>query len=370
MKNLFKGVYKGKKALVTGHTGFKGSWLCVWLKELGANVIGYSLEPPSVPNNFEVCNLKSKITHVHGDIGDLKHLQEVFKDNNPEIVFHLAAQPLVRLAYDEPKLTFDTNVGGTINILEAARRTRSVRAFINVTSDKCYENKEWIYGYRENDPVGGYDPYSSSKGCAELITTSYRRSFFHPEDYGGKHNILLASARSGNVIGGGDWGVDRLVPDIVRAITDNKKLFVRNPEATRPWQHVLEPLAGYLLLGQNLLEGKTEFADAWNFGPDKESHIAVKALVEGIKTRWDRFDYVIDADSDNPHEAKLLKLDCSKAHTLLQWRPVWDFEKILDVTVRWYREHYENGKVRTLKDLELYVNDAGKNNIDWTNQFI
>ena len=357
MHKAFKGLYKGKKVLVTGHTGFKGSWICIWLRELGAEVIGYSLEPHTNPNHFELLNLD--IISIIGDIRDRDKLNGVFKTYKPEIVFHLAAQPLVRYSYINPIETFETNVMGTVNVFEACRTSESVKAIVNITSDKCYENREWVWGYRENDPMGGYDPYSSSKGCAELVTNSYRRSFFNPEDYGKKHNILLASARAGNVIGGGDWSEDRLIPDIVRAISTNEKLYIRNPKATRPWQHVLEPLSGYLILGQKVLEGKTEFADAWNFGPGEESHIDVEMVVKSVRERWGRFEYDINTNLDNPHESKLLKLDCSKAHTLLKWKPIWDFDKALDVTVRWYREYYENGKIFSLQDLEEYNNDAG-----------
>ena len=280
---MFRGVYKGKKVLVTGHTGFKGSWLSLWLIKLGAKVIGYALEPPTNSNHFELLNLD--MVSIIGDIRDRDRLNAIFKKYKPEVVFHLAAQPLVRYSYINPVETFETNVMGTINVFEACRITESVKAIVNITSDKCYENKEWIWGYRESDPLGGYDPYSASKGCAELVTSSYRKSFFNPEDYSKKHNTLLASARSGNVIGGGDWGKDRLIPDIVRAISKNEKLYIRNPKATRPWQHVLEPLSGYLFLGQMLLEGKTEFADAWNFGPNEGCHTDVETVVKKIKRR-------------------------------------------------------------------------------------
>jgi len=367
MKDTFNRVYRGKKVLVTGHTGFKGSWLSLWLIKLGAEVIGYSLDPPTKPSHFELLNLD--MVSIIGDIRDRDNLNTTFKTYKPDIVFHLAAQPLVRYSYINPVETFETNVIGTINVFEACKNTESVRAIVNITSDKCYENKEWIWGYRENDPMGGHDPYSASKGCAELVTSSYRRSFFTPDDYGKKHNILLASVRSGNVIGGGDWGEDRLIPDVVKAISKNEKLYIRNPKATRPWQHVLEPLSGYLMLGQKLLEGRKDFADAWNFGPNEESHINVETVVKSMKERWDRFEYEIDTES-NPHEAKLLKLDCSKAHTLLCWKPVWDFEKSLDVTVRWYKEYYGDGRIYSLKDLEEYINSAEVKNIEWTGKLI
>jgi len=303
-----------------------------------------------------------------GDIRDRDKLNTTFKTYKPDIIFHLAAQPLVRYSYINPVETFETNVLGTINVFEACKNTETVKAIVNITSDKCYENREWVWGYRENDPMGGYDPYSASKGCAELVTTSYRMSFFNPEDYGKKHNILLASARSGNVIGGGDWGEDRLIPDIVRAISKNEKLYIRNPKATRPWQHVLEPLSGYLMLGQKLLEGREEFAEAWNFGPKEESHIEVETVVKDIKKIWNRFEYVIDTNSKNLHEAKLLKLDCSKAHTMLQWSSVWNFEKALEGTVRWHRKYLENREIDSMKDIEKYIKDAQMKNVVWTDR--
>jgi CDP-glucose 4,6-dehydratase len=364
MNKAFNDVYGEKRVLVTGHTGFKGSWLSLWLIKLGAKVIGYALEPPTKLSHFELLNLD--MVSIIGDIRDRNKLNATFKEYKPDIVFHLAAQPLVRYSYLNPVETFETNVMGTINVFEACKNTETVRAILNITSDKCYENKEWVWGYKENDPMGGYDPYSASKGCAELVTSSYRRSFFNPDDYGKNHNILIASVRSGNVIGGGDWSKDRLIPDIVRAISKNEKLYIRNPKATRPWQHVLEPLSGYLMLGQKLLEGRKEFADAWNFGPDEEGHINVETIVKSIKERWDRFEYEIDTESDNPHEARLLKLDCSKAHTLLRWKPVWGFKKALDVTVRWYKEYYENVKIYSLEDLEEYINHDEMKNIEWT----
>jgi CDP-glucose 4,6-dehydratase len=314
--------------------------------------------------------LNLDIVSIIGDIRDRDKLHAVFKRYEPEIVFHLAAQPLVRYSYINPVETFETNVMGTINVFEACKNTETVRAIVNVTSDKCYENREWVWGYKENDPMGGYDPYSASKGCAELVTSSYRRSFFNLDDYGRKHNILLASARSGNVIGGGDWGEDRLVPDILRAISKSETLSIRNPKSTRPWQYVLEPSSGYLMLGQKLLEGRKEFADAWNFGPDEEGHINVETVVKGIKKRWDVFEYEVNTNPDNAHEAKLLKLDCSKAHTHLCWKPVWDFKKTLAMTVRWYREYYENGKINSLRDLEEYIGSAEMKNIEWTGKFI
>jgi CDP-glucose 4,6-dehydratase len=400
---MFGYVYKDRKVLVTGHTGFKGSWLCLWLKHLGADVIGYSLPPPTNPNHFDLLTNDhsdaSSPLHpfisIIGDIRDGEKLKEVFQTYKPEIVFHLAAQPLVRYSYKNPVETFETNVMGTINVFEACRHNESVRAIVNITSDKCYENPpsppfnkggmgrfsdengEWG-GYRENDPMGGYDPYSASKGCAELVTSCYRRSFFnlsHPLtdstsqllNFSTSHpQILLASARAGNVIGGGDWAEDRLVPDIMGAAGKNEKAIIRNPEATRPWQHVLEPLSGYLMLGQKLLEGEKEFADGWNFGPDDGSNVSVLKIIEGIRQEWERVEYEVRTDTNNPHEAGLLKLDCSKARLKLHWRPVWDIRKTIEVTTKWYKEFYENGKILSQKNLDEYVEDALKKNLVWT----
>ncbi len=339
--------------MVTGHTGFKGSWLSLWLKELGAEVVGYALEPNTDPSHFELLNLD--MYSAIGDIRDKEKLEKTFMNFKPEIVFHLAAQPLVRRSYREPHETFETNVMGLINVFEACRKTESVRAIINVTSDKCYENKEWVWGYRENDSMGGYDPYSASKGCAELVTSSYRNSFFNLETYGKTHNILLASARAGNVIGGGDWSEDRLVPDIVMAASKKEKVIIRNPNATRPWQHVLEPLNGYLLLGQKLLEGKKEFAEGWNFGPNDEGNIKVIDVLESMKKHWDKIEYEVHQDTNQPHEANLLKLDCSKAHAKLGWKPKWNAEIAFEKTVEWYREFYTQKSLPTRKQIEEFA---------------
>jgi CDP-glucose 4,6-dehydratase len=295
---MFSNVFKNKTVLVTGHTGFKGSWLCIWLKELGANVVGYALEPYTERDNFVVSGLKDKVTHIIGDIRDYQNLTKVFKKYQPEFVFHLAAQPIVRESYTNPKDTYDINVGGTVNVLECCRLTDSVRVIINVTSDKCYENKEWVWGYRENDPMGGYDPYSSSKGCSELVTAAYRQSFFNPSlpdplTFSPSHlltflipkpSVALSSARAGNVIGGGDWQKDRIVPDCIRALESNKPIEIRNPNATRPWQHVLEPLNGYLLLASRMYEEPQKFCGAWNFGPDYDSIIPVGKVADKVIT--------------------------------------------------------------------------------------
>lgn len=351
MKKL-NGIYEGKRVLLTGHTGFKGSWLALWLEHMGAEVCGYALTPDEL-SHFNL--IKPTIKSVIADVRDRETLNKAFADFKPEIVFHLAAQPLVRYSYNNPVETYETNVIGTLNVFEACRRTDSVCAVINVTSDKCYENKEWVWGYRENDPMGGYDPYSSSKGCSELLTSSYRNSYFNTADYGTKHNVLLASCRAGNVIGGGDWCTDRLVPDIMRAVSKGEKVSIRNPHATRPWQHVLEPLSGYLLVGQKLLEGRKDCAEGWNFGPSDEGSLTVGEVVKLLKAYWDKIDYEITSNENQPHEAGLLKLDCSKAYTRLGWKSVWNAEKTFEKTAEWYKGYYESNTLATVKDLLEYV---------------
>lgn len=364
MTSLFSGIYKDKTVLVTGHTGFKGSWLVYWLNQMGAKVVGYSLEAPTNPNHIELLNLY--IVSIIGDIRDLEKLNQTFETYKPDIVFHLAAQPLVRLSYENPIETYETNVIGTLKVFEACRKN-NVKAIVNITSDKAYENREWIWGYRENDPMGGYDPYSSSKGCADILATSYRNSYFNPKEYKKTHNTLLATCRAGNVIGGGDWAKDRLITDIMISVSLGKKVSIRNPKATRPWQHVLEPLSGYLQIGQKLLEEKVEFGDAWNFGPSDEGSITVEEVVKNVKKHWDKIDYEINSDPNQLHEANLLKLDCSKAHILLKWKDVWDSETTFEKTVKWYKDYYENDKkVLTKNDLESYIFDATNKGIIWT----
>jgi len=336
---MFNDIYQNKKVLITGHTGFKGSWLAIWLKELGADVVGYSLDPPSEPNNFAATRLREKITHIHGDIRDLDRLMETFKKYQPEFVFHLAAQPLVRLSYDEPKLTFDTNVGGTVNVLEAVRKTPGVKVMVNITSDKCYENKEWVWGYRENDPMGGHDPYSASKGCAELVFSAYLKSFFSK---GATQNrtIGAASARAGNVIGGGDWGADRLVPDCIRALIRHKPIGIRSPHAVRPWQHVLEPLGGYLQLGALISQDTQKYSGPWNFGPDDGSHLTVAEMADRLIKYWGDGSWEDLSGPQVPHEAKLLKLNCDKAHFGLNWHSVLTIDECLQMTAEWYKKFY------------------------------
>lgn len=364
MISLFNGIYKNKTVLVTGHTGFKGSWLVYWLKHMGAKVVGYSLEAPTTPNHIELLELD--IVSIIGDIRDLDKLNKTVEEYKPDIVFHLAAQPLVRLSYENPIETYETNVMGTLKVLEVCRKN-NVKAIVNITSDKAYENKEWIWGYRENDPMGGYDPYSSSKGCADLLVNSYRNSYFNIKEYKKTHNTLIASCRAGNVIGGGDWAQDRLITDIMISVSQDKKVSIRNPYATRPWQHVLEPLSGYLNIGQKLLEEKVEFSDAWNFGPSDEGSITVEEVVKNVKKYWDKIDYEINRDPNQLHEANLLKLDCSKAHILLKWNNVWDSEKTFKKTVKWYKSYYEEDKnILTKNDLDNYILDAKKKNIEWT----
>jgi len=357
MKSLFENIYKDRRVLITGHTGFKGSWLTLWLEHLGAKVAGYSLSPPTQPNHYDLLNLSCDSTI--GDIRDIEKLKQVFSRFEPEIVFHLAAQPLVRYSYKEPKETFEVNVIGTVNVSDMCRITPSVKAIVNITSDKCYENKEWVWGYRENDPMGGYDPYSASKGCSELVTNAYRNSFFHPEQYGKTHHVLVASARAGNVIGGGDWGADRLVPDIMRSAAKGEKVIIRSPYAIRPWQHVLEPLSGYLLLGQKLLEGKKEFSGAWNFGPGSNDHHQVITVVKNMQNFWDKIDFsIMSDDEEKPHEANLLKLDCSKAYIRLGWKPVWNSFTAFEKTAIWYRNFYDGTNIISCQNLSEYIDSA------------
>lgn len=362
MNKLFNSIYRNKTILVTGHTGFKGSWLVFWLKKMGANVVGYSLEAPTQPNHIDL--LKLDIISIIGDIRDLDKLNSTFETYKPDSVFHLAAQPLVRRSYKNPIETYETNVIGTLKVFETCRK-HDVKAIVNITSDKAYENKEWIWGYREDDPMGGYDPYSSSKGCADLLASSYRNSYFNLDDYKKTHNTLLATCRAGNVIGGGDWAKDRLLTDIMFSVSQGKKVSIRNPYATRPWEHVLEPLSGYLHIGQKLLEEKKEYAEAWNFGPSDEGSITVEEVVNKVKKHWDKIDYEINREINQPHEANFLKLDCSKAHIILKWKDVWDSDTTFEKTVKWYKAYYEENKILSIDDLESYISDAKAKNIEW-----
>ncbi len=362
-ESLFEGVYKDKKVILTGHTGFKGSWMALWLEQMGAKVYGFSLENKDEKNHLSLLNLG--INEKIDDIRNTDILQKYFEEVQPDIVFHLAAQALVRPSYDDPIETFSTNVMGTLNVYEACRKTPSVKAIVNVTSDKCYENKEWNWGYRENEPMGGYDPYSASKGCSEILTSSYRNSYFNNNDFKNKHKVLLASGRAGNVIGGGDWAVDRLIPDIVKATAIKEAVIIRNPIATRPWQHVLEPLSGYLTLGWKLLKEDVSVAEGWNFGPDIHSNLQVGDIVKLSHEYWNNIQIEFGKNTDEHHEANLLMLDCSKANKLLKWKAVWGIDKTIDKTINWYKEYYENNEVLSLTDLTDYVSDAKTENISW-----
>jgi CDP-glucose 4,6-dehydratase len=360
---IFDGAYQGLRVLITGHTGFKGSWLTQWLLLQGAHVIGVSLEPPTQPNMFSLLNIASRCTHKITDIRNAEALREFFCEQSPQIVFHLAAQPLVRHSYTDPKLTWDTNLGGTVNVLEAIRHTPSVRACVVATSDKCYENREWVWGYRENEAMGGHDPYSASKGAVELAVASYRRSFFNTSN-----SCKLASARAGNVIGGGDWATDRIVTDIVKSIVTQSPIRLRNPHAVRPWQHVLEPLSGYLLLGSKLLSKDAEqYASAWNFGPSDASVATVYELAKQMTSAWGQGVIHTDTTPQQPHEAGLLKLDSSKAHSILQWRSIWNLEEAVRATVGWYKSHAQTEQLleATCKDILAYVANAKQIGVAW-----
>jgi len=359
MINLFSDIYKGEKVLVTGHTGFKGSWLCLWLQKLGAEVFGMALEPNTEPNHWNLLNLNME-SYIC-DIRNLVEVEKLFQIIKPDIIFHLAAQPIVRVSYENPVDTYTTNVMGTVNILEASRNIPNLKAVIIVTSDKCYENKEWIWGYRENEAMGGSDPYSSSKGCAELVTAAYRHSFFN----NGNNNTLIASVRAGNVIGGGDWGKDRILTDIVLSASQNTPLLIRNPNSTRPWQFVLEPLSGYLCLGVKLLEGNQKFAEAWNFGPNLENNITVKELVLKSLIYWDNIKYEIDTRK-HPYESNYLMLDSTKAYKRLYWHPVWDIDTSIKKTIEWYKDYYELGIISSEQILDDYVSNAKKQGLEWS----
>jgi CDP-glucose 4,6-dehydratase len=362
MNKLFSNIYKNKTVLVTGHTGFKGSWLTYWLKQMGANVIGYSLDAPTQPNHFQLLDLD--IISLIGDIRNEELLNKTFTTYQPDIVFHLAAQALVISSYENPIETYETNVIGTLKVFEACKKCSSVKAIVNITSDKAYENKESLWGYREDDPMGGFDPYSSSKGCSELLTASYRNSYFNLSDFGSKHHTLLASCRAGNVIGGGDWAKDRLVTDIMLSVSQNKKVLIRNPFATRPWQHVLEPLSGYLLVGQKLLEKESSLAGSWNFGPPEGQNITVAEVIKNVQKYWPAISYSLDKD-EKLHEAQFLKLDCTKAQVKLNWRSVWHSDKTFEHTVKWYKAFYENQTVLTSTDFSDYINDARNKGVEW-----
>ena len=348
--------WQGKRVFLTGHTGFKGSWLSLWLQSLGAEVTGYALNPPTNPSLFEIAKVAEGMKSIIGDIRDLEALQNAMENAGPEVVIHMAAQPLVRYSYSNPVETYATNIMGSVHLLESVRNAKSVKAVINVTSDKCYENREWIWSYRENEAMGGFDPYSNSKGCAELITASYRASFFNPEGYQ-EHGVAIASARAGNVIGGGDWADDRLIPDFVRAIVAGEKVIIRSPNAIRPWQHVLEPLSGYLTLAEKLYTDGIQFAEAWNFGPSDNDAKSVEWIVSAMVSSWGgNANFKADEKSANLHEANFLKLDCSKARINLGWKTLWDASEAIRRICAWHKAHLDEQdmKVYTLNEISQY----------------
>ena len=340
MIDIFDNFYKGKRILITGHTGFKGSWLSIWLHELGAEVFGVSLDPYGELDNYVLSGIGSKIkADIRADIRDGRRMKEIFAKYQPEIVFHLAAQPLVRLSYEFPVDTYETNVIGSINVMEAIRFNKSVKVGVMITTDKCYENKEQVKGYTETDPFGGYDPYSSSKGACEIAIQSWRRSFFNPADYGRKHNVSLASVRAGNVIGGGDWALDRIIPDCIRALEAGKPIDIRSAKAVRPWEHVLEPLSGYMILAQKMWNDPTGFCEGWNFGPEAEGVSTVWEVAKEVIKYYGSGELKDSSDPDAVHEANLLMLDINKAKTRLGWKPRMSMQMCIELVVDWYKRY-------------------------------
>lgn len=355
MIDIFNDFFRGKRVLVTGHTGFKGSWLCIWLHELGAEVVGVGLEPYSERDNYVLSGIGAKIKgDIRADIRDGERMKEIFREYQPEIVFHLAAQPLVRLSYDIPVETYETNVMGTIHIMEAIRATESVRVGVMITTDKCYDNKEQVEGYVETDAFGGYDPYSSSKGACEIAIQSWRRSFFNPDDYGQKHHVSLASVRAGNVIGGGDWAKDRIIPDCIRALEAGRPIDIRSPKAVRPWEHVLEPLSGYMLLAQKMWNEPTKYCEGWNFGPEAESVSTVWEVATALTESYGSGTLQDSSDPNAVHEAKLLMLNIGKAKTRLGWRPRLDMRRCMELVADWYKRY------RTENVYQLCVEEINK----------
>ena len=355
--------WKGKKVLITGHTGFKGAWLSLWLQDLGAKVIGISLDSPTTPSLYEQANVAKGMISLRQDIRNGEAIKQLFQQHKPEIVFHLAAQPLVRLSYREPVETYEINVMGTLHVLEGIRSVDSVRSAVMITTDKCYQNKEWVWGYRETDTLGGHDPYSSSKGAAELLISSYRNSYF-PQDKYSEHKTAIASARAGNVIGGGDWAEDRLIPDIIKAFKNNETVIIRNPKSTRPWQHVLEPLSGYLKLAEQLEKNGDQYAEAWNFGPAEIDARPVQWIVEKMAKLWGENANWINDKSEHLHEANYLKLDCSKAHMKLNWYPRWDLSETLLRIVEWHKlkDAHNNYRKLCLTQINDYMKDMNNEN--------
>jgi CDP-glucose 4,6-dehydratase len=355
MTMIDKDFWQGKRVFLTGHTGFKGSWLSLWLFSLGAKVRGYSLNPPTTPSLFNEAKVDSLIDSYIGDIRDQDTLHESMVSFSPDILIHMAAQPLVRCSYNEPIETYEVNVIGTAKVLEVARSCSNLKAIVNITTDKCYENDGRTEGYKENDPMGGYDPYSSSKGCAELVTSSYRRSFLQEQGIG------LASVRAGNVIGGGDWANDRLIPDILRSFENGDSVVIRNPKATRPWQHVLEPLSGYLFLAQKLYKDQKEYAEGWNFGPNEQDVKPVDWILDKMIGNWPNSSWELD-ENFSPHEASFLKLDFSKAKSKLDWNPVWELSHTLEKIVNWHQAwlNKEDIQARCLAEIEEYTKDMNK----------
>lgn len=349
--------WSGKKVFVTGHTGFKGSWMCLWLQSMGAIVKGYALEAPTTPSLYLAANVEKGMESHIANVCDYSALLGSIQAFQPEVIFHMAAQPLVRLSYDMPIETYQTNVMGTVHLLEACRQVSSVRSIVNITSDKCYENKEWSWGYRENEPMGGYDPYSNSKGCAELVASAFRQSYFNQRNYS-QHGVGLASVRAGNVIGGGDWALDRLIPDIISAFQHGQAVEIRSPHALRPWQHVLEPISGYILLAEKLYSQGDVFSEGWNFGPQDQDAQPVQNIVEILANRWGNGAKWFLSEGEHPHEAHYLKLDCSKAKARLNWQPVWDLEATLEKIVCWYKAWSDGQDMRiyTLSEIEEYTN--------------